>query len=707
MGNESNPVSENAVAQETVAKSSQDSTTRSSVVGFFQSIRFRAWLGVCVLAIAPVLALGLFSLNVIGGIARDILIEGNIQAFQQVKYEVDQYVSSYDELTAYLAADSRLTDHESPGSFEALQQLDKSYEYIQRIVLVSPDKRLLAHSKLDQSAITDLTVPEKLLLDSPQKIMFSPEAFHVKAFLNDSPESPILVSTVSFLKLRKSLEGITFGTNFRYFLVTQNGENILEQPNFPKELIADLMEKPCGAYDVFPVTAAIPPQVAISLPILNYNLRIFVFQEAGEVYAVARSIGKKTFNFIFLLCFVAVFLAAWFSNRITGPVIAIADKANELSEGNLDVTVDYRRPDEIGFLAACFNNMSRRIRKKVFELSAMYRVTQFINTSATYQQALDNCLEHLIEIFQAKRGSIMLLNDERTHLRVESFRQAGETESAAGEHRPVGRFELKIGEGIAGEVALSGQAILCMDCRNDDRFKNYDSGEGVKAPETLISAPLSIHGNIIGVINLSDRSNSRMFSDEDLELLLAIAKQMAMSIDNARLHELSISDTLTELYIKKFFQIRLEDEIKRARRFSFPLTLVMFDVDGLEAVNEAHGRKAGDMVLFEIAKILKESVRATDIPARFGPEEFAAILAHTTSEQALIFAERLRERIAAHKVVFAGSEISVTISVGICQYEAGIERHYQFVERAESAVNESKKLGRNVTTTFKKGEQES
>jgi len=707
MGNESTPVSYNNTLPDAGLKRGFASSSRTAVVGFFQSIRFRAWLGVCVLAIAPVLALGLFSLNVIGGIARDILIEGNIQAFQQVKYEVDQYVSAYDELTAYLAADSRLADHEAQACSEALQQLDKSYEYIQRIVLVSPDKALLAHSKPDQSVITELTVPEKLLLDSPQKIMFSPEAFHVKSFLNDSVDSPALVSTVSFLKLRKSLEGITFGTNFRYFLVTQNGENILEQPNFPKELIADLMEKPCGAYDVFPVSASIPPQVAISLPILNYNLRIFVFQEAGEVYAVARSIGRKTFNFILLLCFVAVFLAAWFSNRITGPVIAIADKANELSEGNLDVTVDYQRPDEIGFLAGCFNNMSRRIRKKVFELSALYRVTQFINTSATYQQALDNCLEHLIEIFQAKRGSIMLLNEERSHLRVESFRQAGSSETAAGDEKRTGRFELKIGEGIAGEVALSGEAILCMDCRSDERFKDYDSSNGVKAPETLISAPLSIHGNVIGVINLSDRSNSKMFSDEDLELLLAIAKQMAMSIDNARLHELSISDTLTELYIKKFFQIRLEDEIKRARRFSFPLTLVMFDVDGLEAVNEAHGRKAGDTVLFEIARILKESVRATDIPARYGPEEFAAILAHTTAEQALIFAERLRERIAAHKVEFGGNAISVTVSVGICQFETGIERHYQFVERTEAAVNESKRLGRNLTTTFQKKEQAS
>jgi HAMP domain-containing protein len=392
--------------------------------GFFRSIRFKAWAGILFLAIVPLLVLGFFSRRVLGDRTRNILIESNIQAFQQVKYEVDQYVGIYDELTGFLAADVRLENPVSDDARQALKQLDQAYEYIDRIVVIGSDSSLLAHSKPESTAITELSVPEKLLFSSSQKILFSPEAFHVKAALSDSADSPVVISTVSFLKLRKSLEGITFGTNFRYYLVTQNGENILEQPDFPGELIADLMGKPCGAYDVVPVAGEAVPQIAISLPILNYGLRIFVFQESGEVYAAAKAIDERTFRFVLLLCLIAFFLAAYFSSRLTSPIIAIADKANELSEGNLDAVVDYTGADELGFLADCFNNMSRKIRKKVFELSAMYRVTQLINTSATYQQALDGCLEHLILIFQARRGSIMLLNEERTHLRVESFRQA-------------------------------------------------------------------------------------------------------------------------------------------------------------------------------------------------------------------------------------------------------------------------------------------
>ncbi|NLF98171.1 MAG: diguanylate cyclase [Candidatus Riflebacteria bacterium] len=672
-------------------------------IGFFQSIKLRAWAGIFLLTLIPLLLLGGYAFNILGDIARNILIEGNIQAFQQVKYEVDQYVSGYDELTGFLAKDVRLQNPGSTEARQALQQLDQAYEYVERIVLCGADGTLLSHSKPDSEAITELSVPEKLLFNMSDRIFFSPEAFHVKAAISNDPDSPLIISTISFLKLRKSLEGITFGTNFRYFLVTQNGENILEQPDFPKDLIAELMEKQCGAYDLLPEKSGISPQLVISLPILQYGLRIFVFQNAGDVYAVARSIGSKTLNFTLLLCAIAFIMATYFSHRMTSPVIQIARKANEMSEGNLTARVAINSSDEIGFLARSFNHMGDRIHKKVFELSAMYRVTQLINTSATYQQALDGCLEHLIEIFKAQRGSIMLLNEDKTRLRVESFRQADKSGSDS-DRTPKTRLELRLGEGIAGEVAESGQAILCMDCKTDERFKNYDAQNDLKSPETLISVPLTVHGNTMGVINLTDRSNSQPFSQEDLDLLLAIAKQMAMSIDNARLHDLSISDGLTELYIRRFFEIRLEDEIKRARRFSFPLTLVMFDVDDLAKVNEARGRKAGDVVLYEIARILKDSVRATDIPARFGEEEFAVILAHTTADQALIFAERLRERIAAQKITTPTGEVQVTVSVGIGEYDSGIERHYQLVEHTQKVLAESKQKGKNRTTTWKKKE---
>jgi diguanylate cyclase (GGDEF)-like protein len=681
-----------------------EQNTGSEDINFFSSIKFKVWLGLLALTILPLFSVGFYSFSNLAGVSRNLLIESNVQAFQQVKYEVDQYVATYVDLARFLANDERLKQPGSSEAASALQQLDQSYEYVERIVLCDQKGQLLRHSKPDSNAISALTIPEKMLANSGQAIMFAPEAFLVKSVINTENEQLSLITTISFLKLRKSLEGITFGTNFRYFLVTQDGENLLNQPQFPQELISDLMQRPCGAYDVSVKNGSVSPQVAISLPILHYNLRIFVFQNAGEVYAVASSIKSKTINFVVIIGLLALLLGTWLAVRLTRPVIDIANTANLLSDGNLEVQVQAQSNDELGFLANCFNKMARRIRNKVFELSALYRVSQIINAAATYQQALDECLTHLVDIFKAQRGSIMLLNDDRTRLSVESVRTAGQIDNETAAPERKSKIEIEVGEGIAGQVVASGLPVLSMDCANDERFKKYENDSEFKAPQTLISVPLNVHSSCVGVVNLADRSTSQPFSEEDLELLQAIASQMAMSIDNARLHELTITDELTELYVQKYFHIRLEDEIKRAIRFSFPLSLVMFRIDGLTNLKEKYGTKICDASLWEIGRILRESVRATDIPCRSGNDEFAVILAHTNAQQGLIFAERLRERIAGFAITRGDVSFSLTISMGLIQFESPRFDADKLVKEAALLIDQSQKAGGNITSVSPAGE---
>jgi diguanylate cyclase (GGDEF)-like protein len=691
----------NETTTNTSNKSGSGEKENISGVSLLSSIKFKSWLGILFLTIIPLFSVGYYSFDVLTGISRNLLIESNIQAFQQVKYEVDQYVSMYEDLAKFLANDSRLKEPHSQQAAEALRQLDQSYEYVKRIVLCTPDGNLLQHSKPVSDAITSLNIPEKILVGSKQTIMFSPEAFLVKAPVKTASQSYNLITTISFLKLRKSLEGITFGTNFHYYLVTKEGENLLDQPEFPQELISDLMQRPCGAYDVLPLKNSIPPQLAISLPILHYNLRIFVFQNAGEVYAFASKVKSKTLNFVILIAILALILGTYLSIKLTAPVIDIAQKARELSEGNLDVRVKADRNDELGFLARCFNQMARKIRNKVFELTALYRVSQIINSSATYQQALDDCLGHLIDIFKAQRGSLMLLNEDNSKLRVESYRQIGQIDN---ENSTIskGKFELEVGEGIAGEVVSSGNPVLSMNCAEDERFKNYDDSNDFKPPQTLVSVPLTVHNTCVGVVNLSDRSIDEPFNNDDLDLLMAIAAQMAMSIDNARLHELTITNSLTGLYIQKYFFIRLDDEIKRARRFSFPLSIVILEIDAFAEIKEKYDKNIAETILREIATMLKDSVRATDIPCHYSGNDFAVILAHTNSQQAMIFAERLRERIAARTFKRGKVSVQLTVSIGLAEYDETIESPESLVKIADKAASTSRQEGGNQTTQSKK-----
>ena len=695
-------------------------TTSAKRINFFKSIKFKAWLGIFTLALLPLILFGLYAFDLLGNVSRDILIKGNIQAFQQVKLEVSDFISNFDELTHFLAKNECFS---KPGMDEyavkALRQLDQSYEGVEHIVWVDSKGILKAHSKPDSNPYKKLNAVEEALAKSnKQKFSYSPGCFYIKAKISDSPDSDSIISAISFIKLRKTIEGLTFGSNYKYYLVTESGENILDQTDFPQNEIADIMDRPCGAYDLLPESDKGSPKIVISLPILNYGLKIFIFQDASEVYAVARSLGNRILNFVLLLGIASFILATYLSWSITEPVAVVAEKAIQLSEGENEVRVEFERDDELGFLAKCFNSMSQKIIRKITEISALYKVTNYISSSSTSRKALDLCLEHIVKIFKAKRGSIMLLNNERTALIVESFKLASPDNNESKPDKAVEKkeeehiynvpsdeddkdsgpihFELKLGEGIAGKVAATGESILCMDCQTDDRFKDY-SGDRSKSPKTLVSVPLSVHNKVIGVVNLSDRSNSLPFTDSDLDLLQAIAKQMAMSIDNARLHDLTVINDLTDLYVRRFLDIRLDDEIKRSKRFGFPLTVVMFAIDGFAELNGKYGNNACEAALFDFGRLLKRTVRATDIPAEYDTNKFCAILAHTTSEQARLFADRFLKIASEHSVKRDKMEFNITLSAGICQYDDEKYDYSSLLAKSDELLAKSKIKGNTVT----------
>ena len=351
---------------------------------------------------------------------------------------------------------------------------------------------------------------------------------------------------------------------------------------------------------------------------------------------------------------------------------------------------------------------------KIIETNALYKVTNYISTSTNSNKALDLCLEHIIDIFKAKRGSIMLVNNERMALVVESFKLA-KTDSSNNQNNentdsqeqkyeykeietsPV-KFELKIGE------VATGEPILCMDCLTDDRFKDYSTDKS-KSPKTLVAVPLRIQNKVIGVVNLADRSNSQPFTDSDLELLQAIADQMAMSIDNARLHDLSVINEENELYLRKFLDIRLDDEIKRSKRFGFPLSVVIFSIDKFNELDSLYGKYSSEVALFDVAKKLKQTVRATDIPAEYEHNKLCVALAHTSDEQAKMFSDRFIENIKNTPIKRDKKEFNITLSAGICQYSSEISNYTILLENSDKALSKSLKEG-NKTTIFEKQEKE-
>ena len=169
----------------------------------------------------------------------------------------------------------------------------------------------------------------------------------------------------------------------------------------------------------------------------------------------------------------------------------------------------------------------------------------------------------------------------------------------------------------------------------------------------------------------------------------------------ASLRDMAIRDGLTRCYNHKYFKMRLEQEIARARRYKQELALGILDIDHFKQVNDAHGHPAGDAALVHMANLIALSVRSTDVVARYGGEEFGILLVQAGVPEATIITNRIRERIVQHRFalpsVSIGGEVvqvPVTVSIGVTQFIPADDLK-AFLDRADRALYEAKHGGRN------------
>jgi diguanylate cyclase (GGDEF)-like protein len=262
---------------------------------------------------------------------------------------------------------------------------------------------------------------------------------------------------------------------------------------------------------------------------------------------------------------------------------------------------------------------------------------------------------------------------------------------------------LRVGEGLAGWIAAHGQPLLIANTLTNERAGEWVGSLG--QAESFLGAPLIYQGRVQGVITLSTPGADR-FDENSLRLLEILAAQAALAFDRARLYaELrqdAITDELTGLYNRRFLGERLREEQARARRSGHPLACLLVDIDRFKGVNDRYGHGAGDVVLQELAGLIRTVVRTEDVVARYGGEEFCLLLPEVPLQDAQQVAERLRTVIADHRLPEEAGREQITVSVGMAMLEEG-QAEDELFRQADQAMYRGKRHGGNAVWVSERG----
>jgi diguanylate cyclase (GGDEF)-like protein len=262
------------------------------------------------------------------------------------------------------------------------------------------------------------------------------------------------------------------------------------------------------------------------------------------------------------------------------------------------------------------------------------------------------------------------------------------------------RRPMKEGEGAAGWVMSHGLARRIGDLSADDDVASHGGASGIRS---WLGVPLFLYGGCEGVIAVQS-TQAGAFRADHQRLLESLGLQIAAALQNSHLYELAMVDGLTGLFMRRYFDARIEEEIERSKRYGTAFSVLMMDVDDFKSLNDTHGHLIGDRVLRGIAHVVKSQMRGVDTAARYGGEEFAVILPRTEMVNAYNVGERIRGAIAELRITTDSEPaqvLRVTASFGIAAYpESTATGGEDLVRRADRALYRAKKTGKNRVELF-------
>lgn len=373
------------------------------------------------------------------------------------------------------------------------------------------------------------------------------------------------------------------------------------------------------------------------------------------------------------------------------------------------------------------NQVKRNLQQQNAYFSILHQITLDLLNQQEPENLLNNIAEHAASLVNAQHGFIFLAEGDAITLRA-ATREFSQN---------IGNSEPKPGSGVLGKVWQEKKTFFTENYGQwEFRDPNYE-GENLRA---VAGVPINAGEDIIGVLEVANTNDTRIFNNDELEILDRFATLAALVLNNAQLyraaqHELTerknteeelrlanqklhsqlleiqalesilreqvIRDPLTGLYNRRHLNEMLGRELAFAARESNPVSFIMIDIDHFKNINDNFGHGPGDKILQSLVNQILGQTRVGDIICRYGGEEFLAVLPNVTSETAFEIAERWRTAFLESKTLVENEEISTTISCGISTFPMHGDRGDTLINRADQAMYHAKKTGRNKVVTWR------
>jgi len=296
------------------------------------------------------------------------------------------------------------------------------------------------------------------------------------------------------------------------------------------------------------------------------------------------------------------------------------------------------------------------------------------------------------DLLQAERSSLLLFDESANQLTMTAARGIPALMSDVA--------PMAMGEGIAGVVLRENRPLVATV----DELGRTSIAERRYKTKSFISYPLTIGDRRFGVLNLADKIGGGAYDLHDLSVIDLVAPQIALALERAvwqqranQFQLMSITDPLTGLHNRRYLEARLAEELSRSKRYNYPLSFMMIDIDDFKIYNDLNGHQAGDRALEITAQCLRAALRKVDVASRYGGEEFSILLPQTSLEEAGVIADRIRRKIMTTKFPHGRTQPmeAVTVSIGLSTFSPALDSAEAIVRAADRALYHAKSHGKN------------